>query len=337
MDRLAFRTRLRARIGSMLPSIFHAQLSILDYCPIDSNRDLKMPTRSRVVQILATMNLVVKQQPTFHPRLCAVCRQTLILQPPPKYRSTNLSRVRTFSSTAPTPKKVKLSPAVKDASTTTIPNNASQHDREKEVDPYNFSDLRSGISKALDRLKDALSKTRHAGRVSTEMIEALPLEVKAEQAVGDEKGSGGHKTRKVKLGDVATVVPRGGRMVHIIAQEEGHLKALGAAVAGSSYSLTATGDTDQNNPLLLSVPIPPATAETREQAGAEAKKSLERAMQDIRMARGDQQKSFRRWELGKLVIKDELVKAHKEMEEVVKRGQAEGEKLYHAALRSLQQ
>ena len=59
-------------------------------------------------------------------------------------------------------------------------------------------------------------------------------------------------------------------------------------------------------------------------------------MQDIRMARGDAQKHFRKMELKKEVVVDELRKAHRGMEEVVKKGEAEGKKLFDAAVRGLE-
>jgi hypothetical protein len=89
---------------------------------------------------------------------------------------------------------------------------------EAEVpDPHDFSELEAGIAKALGRLKDALGKTRNAGRVSVEMIEGLGVELRD---AGAGKGVGGG-VHRVKLGDIATVVPKGGRMVQLYAQEEG--------------------------------------------------------------------------------------------------------------------
>jgi len=223
-------------------------------------------------------------------------------------------------------------------------------------DPYDFSELEAGIGKALGRLKDALGKTRNAGRVSVEMIEGLGVELRD---AGGGKGAGGG-VHRVKLGDIATVVPKGGRMVQLYAQEEGvslslsiflpcsslpltlapqqHIKPLTASILSSPYSLTPGPDTSPTNPnpLILNIPIPPATAETRAQAAAEAKKSLERALQDIRMARGEAQKRFRKMELGKLVGVDELRKAHKSMEEVVKKGEGEGRVLCEGAVKALE-
>lgn len=82
--------------------------------------------------------------------------------------------------------------------------------------------------------------------------------------------------------------------------------------------------------------MPPATAETRKQAAAEAKTVMDRASVEVRNVRGDAQKKFRKMELEKLVIQDELRKAHKGMEDVVKRGQDEVKKIYEGALKALE-
>ena len=93
---------------------------------------------------------------------------------------------------------------------------------------------------------------------------------------------------------------------------------------------------DATNPLLILVPVPPITAETRAQARAEAKKVFERASQEVRNARGEAQKRHRKMELQKLVLKDELHKAHKAMEDVVKKGQDECKKVFDAAVKALE-
>ena len=63
---------------------------------------------------------------------------------------------------------------------------------------------------------------------------------------------------------------------------------------------------------------------------------MERASLDVRTARGDAQKRFRKMELGKKVIKDELMKAHAGMEDVAKKGQDEVKKVYEQAVKSLE-
>lgn len=75
-------------------------------------------------------------------------------------------------------------------------------------DPFDLSTLNSGISAAISRLKDDLSKLRAGGRFNTATLEVLKVHLSKES----------HDT--VKLGDLAQVVPKGGRMVTILVAEE---------------------------------------------------------------------------------------------------------------------
>ena len=118
---------------------------------------------------------------------------------------------RQFTTSNALSKKAK---AHKDAP---VPDNASEKGRRAEVDPYDHSALESGISKAIERLKEALTKTRSAGRISPETIENLPVEINIKRDPG---ASGmGHK-ESGRLGDYATVVPKGGRVMQVFVAEE---------------------------------------------------------------------------------------------------------------------
>lgn len=75
-------------------------------------------------------------------------------------------------------------------------------------DPFDLSTLHSGIANAISRLKDDLSKLRAGGRFNTATLEGLKVQLsKDSQDI-------------VRLGDLAQVVPKGGRMVTILAAEE---------------------------------------------------------------------------------------------------------------------
>lgn len=75
-------------------------------------------------------------------------------------------------------------------------------------DPFDLSQLNNGISIAISRLKDDLSKLRAGGRFNTASLESLKVSLSKD--VND----------TVRLGDLAQVVPKGGRMVTILAAEE---------------------------------------------------------------------------------------------------------------------
>jgi hypothetical protein len=74
-------------------------------------------------------------------------------------------------------------------------------------DPYDLSSLENGIVAAVARLKDELSKLRMGGRFNTEALEDLRVSL----------SKGGKET--IRLGELAQVVPKGGRMVTILASE----------------------------------------------------------------------------------------------------------------------
>jgi hypothetical protein len=76
------------------------------------------------------------------------------------------------------------------------------------ADPYDLSQLQDGIAATVSRLKDELSKLRVGGRLNTEALESLRVQ--------PSKAS----KETVKLGELAQVVPKGGRMVTILASEE---------------------------------------------------------------------------------------------------------------------
>lgn len=75
-------------------------------------------------------------------------------------------------------------------------------------DPFDLSQLGSGISTAIARLKDDLSKLRAGGRFNTAFLETLKVSLSKD--IND----------TVQLGDLAQVVPKGGRMVTILVAEE---------------------------------------------------------------------------------------------------------------------
>ncbi|OCT49196.1 ribosome recycling factor domain-containing protein [Cladophialophora carrionii] len=270
-----------------------------------------------------------------------------------------ISSTRPFSSTVSRPKKSSASAKSNRKSPSLdslthkddkhIPDNKATRNRDAEIDPYDFSELEAAIAKAVTRLKDALVKTKDAGRVTPEMIEQLSVEVNVK---GADTGRGSAHKEKVRIGDLASVVAKGGRTVNVFCAEEAHVKPITSALLASPYSLVpqttaphtpGTTSSAQSsslprdaNPLLITVPVPPVTAETRNLAKQEAKKMFERASNEVRNARGEAQKRFRKMELGKLVIQDELRKAHKQMEEVVKKGQDELKRVYEASVKALE-
>lgn len=107
---------------------------------------------------------------------------------------------RLFTSSAPLSKK-------KDKSGKRS-NDIDKTDTSPSSDPFDLTQLHNGITDALARFKDDLSKLRSGGRLNPEVIENVRVHLV--------KGS----KETVKLGELAQVVPKGGRSVAIIVGEE---------------------------------------------------------------------------------------------------------------------
>lgn len=124
-----------------------------------------------------------------------------------------------FSTTSHRLKKgaPKARKSVSTSNTEHIPNNKAQTNRDREIDPYDFSDLEAKIKHQADWLRESLQKLRTGGRLSAETIEGLQVEIK--HGPGGEGGQG-KKVEKLRLGDLATVVPRGGRLMGVMVNEE---------------------------------------------------------------------------------------------------------------------
>lgn len=77
-----------------------------------------------------------------------------------------------------------------------------------DANPFDTTALEASIQKAVDRLKDELSKLRAGGRFNPEVLETLRVHLV--------KGA----AESVKLGEVAQILPRGGRSVVLIVFEK---------------------------------------------------------------------------------------------------------------------
>ena len=75
-------------------------------------------------------------------------------------------------------------------------------------DPFDLSQLHNGIATAAARLKDDLSKLRAGGRFNTATLEGLKVQLTKESK------------DVIRLGDLAQVVPKGGRTVTVLAADE---------------------------------------------------------------------------------------------------------------------
>ncbi|GAQ12050.1 heat shock protein SSB1 [Aspergillus lentulus] len=189
-------------------------------------------------------------------------------------------------------------------------------------DPYDLSSLENGIVAAVARLKDELSKLRMGGRFNTESLDDLRVSL----------SKGGKET--VRLGELAQVVPKGGRMVTILASEEEHLKPITSAILSSDLSLTP--QPDPHNILQLNISIPPPTKELREQTVVAARTAMEKAAGAVRESRSVSHKRLQDMQKKKLARPDDVRKAQDQMERLTEKGQKEVKELFDAAKRALE-
>lgn len=94
---------------------------------------------------------------------------------------------------------------------------------------------------------------------------------------------------------------------------------------------------DAHNELQLNVPIPPPTKESRDLALAAATKAGKGAHDGIKNARAAVQKRLRNMELKKTARPDDLKKASKHMETIVKKAVEDADKTVETARKSMEQ
>ncbi|KAB8305046.1 hypothetical protein EYC80_004350 [Monilinia laxa] len=242
-------------------------------------------------------------------------------QTTPHHRTLSSSSPLSFHS-SPTLLKKKE----KNKSSSSSSSNASEESSSaaEENDPFDFSTLQAGIDKSLEKLKNDLGKLRTGGRFNPEILEGL--RVKLEK---DAKES-------FRLGDLAQVLPKGGRSIVLMVGDKDHIKPIISTIQ-SAPNLQLQPQPDSHNPLALNIPIPPPTKESRDLALQAASKAGEQATMGVRNARGAMQKKLRAMEIKKAVRPDDSKKAHKEMEKVVEKGNGEVKKLVEAARKGMEQ
>ncbi|KAF2678304.1 ribosome recycling factor [Lentithecium fluviatile CBS 122367] len=229
---------------------------------------------------------------------------------------------RTFLSTPPLHKKAK-NEAFSDGPPT---GNKSRQPTATD-DVLDLSTVETEILKAIEKLSHTLSQLRSGGRLNPEVVEGLKVQLGT-------AGKDGHGKESVRLGDVAQVVPRG-RMLQVICGEVEHVKPISTAIAASPHSLTPLSP-ESSSPLTIQVPLPPPTGESRRRAVDAATRAAEVADKWIQSARATHNKKLRKFSLDKSVLPDDLQKAHKRMEEVVKKGHAEVKRIVEGAKKVLE-
>lgn len=239
---------------------------------------------------------------------------------------------------APTPSTTAILPTLSLRTLTTTPalykkgKNTAPRDSQKtgtkeapaEWDPEDFSALRAGIAKANDKLSADLAKLRSGGRFNPEILENMRVHLDKDSK----------KTHRV--GELAQVIPKGGRSVMLLVGEKDHVKPIISAIQNSK-ELNLQPVPDPHNPSQLNVPLPAPTKESRDAALAAAHDVGEAAKAAITGARGVMQKKLRQMEIKETALPDELKKARKEMEKIVQGAVADVKKTVDAARKGMEQ
>ncbi|KAK0260682.1 hypothetical protein LTS09_004979 [Friedmanniomyces endolithicus] len=219
----------------------------------------------------------------------------------------------------------KASKAARDA---TPPESTTQKGTTPPDDPSDFTTLETEIASALTRLQTDLTTLRAGPRSLPPLLSNLriaPLKTSP--------------TTTVKLTDLAQVIPKQNRTIHILVNETPHLKQIVTAIQTTPLlnpPLNPQPDPSGQNPLLLVLAIPPPTAETRRLAVGEAGKLGERAGVAIREARARQQRKIRGMGVSKLARPDDLKRAGTGMEKVVERGMGEVKRVVEGVKKGLE-
>jgi ribosome recycling factor len=174
----------------------------------------------------------------------------------------------------------------------------------------------------MEHLTHHLSQLRAGGRFNPDHLDNL--RVKAFKGSND----------TVRLGDIAQVVPKG-RVVSVIVGEEGHVKLVSSAILESDLNLVPHGPNPEQ-PTTLTINIPPPTGESRQKAIDEASKTADKAYGEVKDARALHQKRLRAMQVARSVRPDDLQKAHKRMEDIVKRGNEEIKRIFEGAKKVLE-
>ncbi|OCK73817.1 ribosome recycling factor [Lepidopterella palustris CBS 459.81] len=189
---------------------------------------------------------------------------------------------------------------------------------------YDLSMLESGILKAIERLTHDLSQLRSGGRFNPDVVENLKVQL----------GKGGGGKEVVRLKDLAQVVPKG-RLLNVIVGEKDQVKPVSSAIAASPHNLVPQ-QPPPDSPLTIPVLIPPPTGESRRAALDAAQKAADTATTAVQDARAAHHKKLRKFQVDKSVRPDDIQKAHKNMEEVVKKGIAEVKRIADGLKRVLE-
>ncbi|KAF8543464.1 ribosome recycling factor-domain-containing protein [Trichophaea hybrida] len=180
-----------------------------------------------------------------------------------------------------------------------------------------FEKLEGEIARIMDKLKDDLSKLR-AGQADPGLLEGLSVVLDKAQGT------------TAPLKDVAHVVTRG-RGLAVTVYEATNVKRVVSAIQIADLNVQPI--VDAKNPLLVNVPLPPPTRESRDRVSKQAKTVGDRALDAVKSARLVTHKKI--MSAKKSTRPDDFKKADKKVEEIVKKRKAEMEAVIAAARKGI--
>ncbi|RDW73185.1 hypothetical protein BP6252_07092 [Coleophoma cylindrospora] len=172
-----------------------------------------------------------------------------------------------------------------------------------DEDPHKLEWFEGRVAQCVDRLKSDLSKLRSGGRFNPETVENVRVKLEKD----------GKDTER--LGDLAQVIPKGGRSLTVLVGDKEHVKPVMAAIQATK-DLNLQPQPDAHNPVQLNIPIPPPTKESRNAVVQQAKEHGADAQRVLAKFRGDVNKAIRAHEVAKTTRPDDLVKAKKRMDTI---------------------
>jgi len=165
-----------------------------------------------------------------------------------------------------------------------------------------IAELGTDITKAHDSLKRELTKIR-TGRAHPSLLESVRVEVYGSQ---------------MPLSQLATVAVPEARMLTVKPWDKTQIKVIEKAIVQSPLGLNPMSDGD-----ILRIPMPPLTEERRKELAKLVKKHGEDTKVAIRKARHDAKDLLSSLEKDKQISEDELQRAEKKVEDLIKDGVAE--------------
>lgn len=125
------------------------------------------------------------------------------LKDPPSFSSQHVTKARAFTSTSTLLKKGAKAARAEKASSGSTEISAAETE-----DPSDLSSLETGIAKVIEKLQNDLTKLRTGGRFNPELLEVVRVHLSK-----DSKAT-------VKLGELAQVLPKGGRNIMVLVGEK---------------------------------------------------------------------------------------------------------------------